>query len=152
MGGILLLSGFLLCGVIICDALFSHRSGLVRLWLGLCMGLMLMMWLPVPFAYVLDFTRTAQLPAILSAALLAALATWGKRFIRRGAPLLEGVHTGPGFLGGMPAWLPIVLIVPLVLLSGYLQYTHVLRNVDGALYVGQSTYGDLCLHLGIATG
>ena len=45
----------------------------------------------------------------------------------------------------------VVLVAPLVILSGYLQYTHTLRNVGGALHVGQSTYGDLCLHLGIAT-
>lgn len=42
---------------------------------------------------------------------------------------------------------------PLTLFSAYLQYTHVLcPGADGTLYVGQSTYGDLCLHLGIATG
>ena len=52
----------------------------------------------------------------------------------------------------MPAWLPVALVVPLLALSIYLQYTHTLREVDGALHVGQSTYGDLCLHLGIATG
>ena len=152
MPGYLLLFAFLICGVIICDALFSHRCGLVRLWLGLCMGLMLMMWLPVPFAYLLNFTRPAQLLGLAVAALLALLATWGKRFIRRGAPLLNGTCPKIGFLGGMPVWLPIALIVPFVLLSGYLQYTHILRELDGALYVGQSTNGDLCLHLGIATG
>ena len=37
------------------------------------------------------------------------------------------------------------------LLGMYLQYTHVLRPVDGALHVGQATYGDLPLHLAIAT-
>ena len=52
----------------------------------------------------------------------------------------------------MPAWLPLALVVPLLMLSVYLQYTHTLREVDGALHVGQTTYGDLCLHLGIATG
>lgn len=153
MIGIVLLYGFLLFGVLICNALFSHRCGLVRLWLGLCMGLMLMMWLPVPFAYFLTFGRAAQLLGLGLAALLALLAQWGKRFTRRGAPLIEGAPApGMGFLGGMPLWLPLVLIVPFVLLLGYLQYTHVLREVDGALHVGQSTYGDLCLHLGIATG
>lgn len=152
MLGYLLLCAFLGCGVVICDSLFSHKCALVRIWLGLCMGLMLMMWLPVPFAYLLDFTRAAQLLGLGAGILLAMLAVWGKRFIRRGAPLLNGMCPKMAFLDGMPAWLPIVLIVPFVLLSGYLQYTHVLRQADGALYVGQSTYGDLCLHLGIATG
>ena len=39
-----------------------------------------------------------------------------------------------------------------MLMSGYLQYTHMFREVDGALYVGQSTYGDLCMHASFATG
>ena len=51
----------------------------------------------------------------------------------------------------MPAWLPLVLVLPLLILGAYLMYTHMLRNVNGELHVGQSTYGDLCLHLGIAT-
>ena len=54
------------------DALFSEKCGLTRLWLGLCAGLMLMMWLPVPFAYLMTFNRTAQLLGLLCAAILAA--------------------------------------------------------------------------------
>ena len=49
-------------------------------------------------------------------------------------------------------WLTLILIVPIFILTAYLQYTHTLREIDGALYVGQSTYGDLCMHLGFATG
>ncbi|MBR5009320.1 MAG: hypothetical protein IKY06_01650, partial [Clostridia bacterium] len=51
-----------------------------------------------------------------------------------------------------PMWLTALLIVPVFVLCAYLQYTHTLREIDGALYVGQSTYGDLCMHLGFATG
>lgn len=142
MGGILLLIGFLVCGIALANALFSNKSGIIRLWLGLCAGLMLMMWLPALYAFALDFTSSAQLLGLGTAALLAGACSW---FCRRS---LRGWQS---FWGDLPAWLPLVLIVPLVLLSGYLQYTHILRNVDGALHVGQSTYGDLCLHLGIAT-
>ncbi|MCL2545173.1 MAG: hypothetical protein FWE77_04560, partial [Clostridia bacterium] len=46
-------------------------------------------------------------------------------------------------------WLCVAL--PLCVLGGYLQHTHVLRPVEGALHTGQATYGDLGLHLGIAT-
>ena len=42
--------------------------------------------------------------------------------------------------------------VPLTIVGGYLQWTHTLNPVNGALHVGQSTYGDLCLHLAIASG
>lgn len=142
MGGILLLLAYLFCGAIIANRLFAHTSPLVRLWLGLSTGLMLLMWLPALFAFALDFTRLSVLLGLLVAALLAAAThIFCRRQPRRGEP----------FCGDMPAWLPLALVVPLALLSAYLQYTHILRDVDGALHVGQSTYGDLCLHLGIAT-
>ena len=142
MGGFLLLSGFLICGVIASNALFRNRCALIRLWLGLAGGLLLMMWLPALYAFSLDFTRAAQWCGLATAAAFAS----GCAFVQRNRPRVSAP-----FCGEMPAWLPAVLVVPLVFLSGYLQYTHVLREVDGALHVGQSTYGDLCLHLGIAT-
>ena len=142
MGGILLLCGFLACGVVTADGLFRNKNGLIRVWLGLCTGLMLMMWLPASLAFLMDFTRSANLLALGIAAVLA-FAVW---FCSR-----KKARRDEGFWGDIPVWLPLVLIVPLSLLSGYLQYSHILRDVDGALHVGQSTYGDLCLHLGIAT-
>ena len=142
MGGMLLLMGFLACGLALAGAVFRARSGLVRVWLGLSAGLMLMMWLPALFAFALTFGRAAQLCGLGAAVLLAGGGQWAARRAPR--------PSGP-FCGGMPWWLPAVLVLPLALLSGYLQYTHILREVDGALHVGQSTYGDLCLHLGIAT-
>ena len=142
MGGILLLCGFLISGVCIADHLFAKKSGLVRLWLGLCLGLMLMMWLPALFAFPLRFTRTAQLLGLACAAAAAGALFWrGRKRLRAPAP----------FCGGLPAWYLLALIVPITLFSAYLQYTHTIRNIGGALYVGQSTYGDLPLHLGIAT-
>ena len=149
MGGILLLLGFEACGYVLADGLFRRRDGIVRLWLGLTAGLLMMMWLPSLFAYALKFTAAAQYAALGLAAVFAALS---RLFLREktGPARLEGEKRP--FCGDMPAWLPIALITPLLILSIYLQYTHTLREVDGALHVGQSTYGDLCLHLGIATG
>ena len=149
MGGILLLLGFEMCGCALADALFRRRDGIVRLWLGLTAGLLMMMWLPSLFAYLLRFTAAAQWAAL---GLAAALAVLARLFLREPADPLRLEGERRPFCGDMPAWLPLALIVPLLLLSIYLQYTHTLRDVDGALHVGQSTYGDLCLHLGIATG
>lgn len=140
MGGVLLLVGFLFCGVTLTDALLPNRQRLVRLWLGLCAGLVLMMWLPTLYAFALRFTAAAQLLGLATAALAAAAAQFATRRKPRCREWTD-----------MPLWLLLALVVPLTVLSGYLQYTHVLRDVNGALNVGQSTYGDLCLHLGIAT-
>lgn len=141
MLGILLLFAYLFCGVVIADALFQNKSGLVRLWLGLCAGLALLMWLPALFAFFIDFTRAAQLLGLAVAGALAGVLGWRGRRKRISSP----------FCGDIPWQLIAALVLPLALLSGYLQYSHILRDVNGALHVGQSTYGDLCLHLGIAT-
>ena len=69
-----------------------------------------------------------------------------RRSARRALAPAEAAAPGP------PLALTLGLVLPFLVLAGYLQYTHTLREIDGALYVGQSTYGDLCLHLGIATG
>ena len=140
MGGVLLLMGFLACGVAVADGLLPGRQRLTRLWLGLCAGLMLMMWLPTLFAFFLRFTAAASLLGLGAAALLAGAA----QFFTRKAPRRRSWTD-------MPPWLPMALVFPLALLGGALQYTHILRPENGALYVGQSTFGDLCLHLGIAT-
>ena len=142
MTGYIILLAFLLCGLLIANALFRKQCGLIRLWIGLCAGLVLMMWLPACFAFFLDFTRAANLAALGVAAVLAVLAQLlGRKVPRR----------TQRFTADIPIWFLMALILPLLALSGYLQYTHTLRYVDGALHVGQSTYGDLCLHLGIAT-
>ena len=140
MGGILILIMFEACGLVLMDALLAQKERLIRIWFGLCAGLVLMMWLPALFAFGMGFTKTAQLLGLA----LAAILSGGACLIRRRAPRNRRFTD-------MPLWLPLALIVPMALLGGYLQYTHTLRDVAGDLHVGQSTYGDLCLHLGIAT-
>ena len=140
MVGIVVLCLYLLSGLLLADAVFHRHDRLIRLWLGLCAGLILMMWLPTLLAFFIRFTRTAQLIGLAIAAALGLMAQWIARKRPRSAQWTD-----------MPRWLLPALVIPLALLGGYLQYTHTLRNIDGALWVGQSTYGDLCLHLGIAT-
>ncbi len=72
MVGFIILAGFLLSGCVAIDALMPRKNGLVRLWLGLSAGLMLMMWLPTLFAFVLRFGRVAQLLGLALAAIIAA--------------------------------------------------------------------------------
>ena len=140
MAGYFILLLFLCCGVVLMDGILAGQDRVVRLWIGLCAGLIMMMWLPTLFAFFIDFTARAQLMGAGTAVAIAALSA----FLTRG-------RARQNRWTDMPAWLLPALVLPLIALGGYLQYTHTLRNVDGALYVGQSTYGDLCLHLGIAT-
>ncbi len=145
MGGVLLLAGFLLCGCVAAERLFGGLRAMTRVWLGLVLGLVMMMWLPSLWAFALRFSLAAQLLGLLTAGLIAFACVF---FIKRKPEWskMRLDHSQPGPV------LCAVLVVPLLIVSVYLFHTHILRPGENGLYVGQSTYGDLCLHLGIASG
>ena len=131
------------CGVVIVALLLPRKSPVVRVWLGLCLGLALMMWLPVLFAFAFTFSLTAHWAALAALAGLAGLAWLG----RDRAPRAGMTEKDRRLL-----WLLALVALPLTVIGGILQYTHNIMPWDnGALYTGQSTYGDLHLHLAIAT-
>ena len=142
MPGIGVLIAYEAFGTLQAFALCKRRAPLVRVWLGLVMGLMQMMWLPALFAFFFRFTLTVNLLALGVSALTALGLSLGL-----GLKPEEGANPS-----SPPARLTLLLMLPVALLSCYLHYTHTLQSIDGSLYVGQSTYGDLCMHLSFATG
>ena len=135
---------YVVCGVMLLRWLLPRHSPMARLWLGVSLGLLLMMWLPALCAFALDFTLDAHWAALVPLALL----TGGCYLLRdRRVP----ARWDDDELCLMKQCLLVVL--PLTVLSGYLQYTHMVR-VDqwGNWNVGQSTYGDLPMHMSFITG
>ena len=145
MLGIALLLAFEGAGWLAMDALLPRQGRMTRLWLGLCFGLLLMMCLPSLYAFFLRFTALAQYLAGGTALLIGGLT--------QAVTHLAGTYrSGTSRAKEPPVLFVLCLVLPLLAVMAYLQYNHTLRPVDGALYTGQSTYGDLNLHLGIATG
>lgn len=140
MLGIIVLIAFEACGLIQAFTVMKRRDSAMRVWLGLTMGLMELMWLPSLFAFAFGFTMPAQICALIAAAILCVPC------------ILYGRKHGTVCKEETPWKLLLILLVPVIVLVGYLQYTHNLRPQDGGLWVGQSTYGDLCMHLSFATG
>lgn len=137
---LLYLALFVCCGFVLSDRVLHPRRLCVRLWLGGCAGLFLLLWLPALWSFLLGFTLSAQLLAGGTALVLAG-AVWlfsQKRPFAR-EPL--------SFARLRPLW----GVLPFWLFSLYLLYTHTLRGENGALHCGQSTYGDMSLHLGLMT-
>lgn len=131
------------CGILIIRFLLPRAGLLTRLWLGACLGLLLLMWLPALLAFFLRFSYAAHWLSLLPLGGITA----GCYFLRdkQAAKVFDGEEKK--FL-----FLLLAVTVPLTVLGGYLQYTHNIRvGADGAYYVGQSTYGDLSLHLSIIT-
>ncbi len=144
MLSIFYLAFFLACGLAMARFLLPRLRPLPRGYIGLSLGVLGMMWLPALLAHGFSFTLTAHW---LAAGVMALLAL-GSFFLRdRRSPLPFDQEEKRLLLT------LVVLVLPLTLLSAYLQYTHSLRPAaDGTYHVGQSTYGDLSLHLAVATG
>ena len=141
--GVLYLLVFLAAGCACVRFLLPRKSLLTRVWLGVSLGLLLMMWLPALIAFAVDFTWTAHLLALIPLAGLTA----GCFFLRDPSPVKKWDVREKQLAGQM-----LMVVLPLTLLSGYLQYTHCLRvGSDGGWWVGQSTYGDLPMHMSFIT-
>lgn len=97
------------------------------------------MWLPALFSFLLGFTLLSQ---VLGLALFVLPCALPPVFRRRPASLRTDARS---------AKLHAFCVVPALLLSAVLLYTHVLRPVDGALHTGQSCYGDMSMHLSFIT-
>ncbi len=144
MIGALYLAIYLLCGYACARWLLPRLPVLNRLWLGLSLGLLMLMWLPALCAFVLDFTWAAHLAALVPLALLT-----GGAFLLRDRRSARRWDAREAVLLRQMA----MVVLPLTLLSAYLQYTHMVRvGADGSWNVGQSTYGDLPMHMSFITG
>ncbi len=144
MIGAIYLAVYLLCGCLCVRWLLPRLPVLNRLWLGLSLGLLMLMWLPALCAFLLDFTWAAHLAALIPLALL----TGGAYFARDRRSVRRWDARETVLLRQMA-----MVVLPLTLLSAYLQYTHMVRvGADGSWNVGQSTYGDLPMHMSFITG
>lgn len=129
-------------GMLLCLPFFAEKRPLVRLWLGSVFGSVLSMWTPVFFAFFLGFSPLAHAMAALLGSVL--LFGWITAHRKRGFRTNPEAHKG----GDRPL---LFLLIPFFALWVFLVWSHTLRPVDGALYTGQSTYGDMAMHLGFIT-
>ncbi len=135
---------FLIFGVSGAQFLLPRHRPLNRLWIGLSLGLLEMMWFPALMAFFVSFSDAAHWLA-LGAGALTTEVCW---LCRDRRPAVAWDEKETTLLGQM-LWVAL----PLSVLGGYLQYTHVMRiDGNGNWNVGQSTYGDLPMHMSFITG
>ena len=134
---------YLIYGVMTARFLLPRHRPLNRLWIGLSLGLLEEMWLPALYAFFLDFTVPAHMAAALTSALITLLC-----FALRDKREAAKWDAEEDKLLKQMLWVAL----PLTVLGVYLQYTHVMRvDSAGNWNVGQSTYGDLPMHLSFIT-
>ena len=133
---ILYLLFYAAAGILIGRYLFSTESFPRRLWLGLTVGLFGSIWLPSLFSFVLGF---GTLSHILSAAVMAILTAFC---------MLQKKRPPRASAKDFRTLLPLLWLLPIFLIGAYLFSTHILQPKADGYYVGQTTYGDLAMHLG----
>ncbi|MBR4039659.1 MAG: hypothetical protein IKJ11_06110 [Clostridia bacterium] len=143
MAAILYTLLFMMGGAAIIRTQLPGKSPLVRAFLGLALGLLLEMQLPALCANIFDFTLKAHyVAAVVMLALVGVSAA-----LRDPGDVKKLTVADVKLLGAMA-----LVVLPLTAISGYLQYTHMLMPAgDGSYWCGQSTYGDLCMHLSFIT-
>ena len=135
---------YLCFGVLSVRWLLPRHRPLNRIWLGLSLGLLEEMWLPAIGAFFFTFDAEAHVAAAGMLTLLT-LACYLLRDRREAAPWDEDETR--------LARQMLFVVLPLALLSLGLQITHTMRpDGGGNWHVGQSTYGDLPMHLSFITG
>ena len=131
---LLYMGAFLAAGAGLARRLVPHSDVQELLVFASAFATALLAGLPALAALVFGFT----LPAVLAAlAVAAAVAVWG---------WLPAGGTAMGKGGEKGFWL---CVLPAAALTGWLLFTHTLYLKDGAYWCGQSTYGDLPMHLAL---
>ena len=133
---ILYLLFYAAAGILIGRYLFSNEPFPRRVWLGLTVGLFGSIWLPSLFSFILGFGRLSHILGAAVMAVLTALCLLQKKK----APMASGED--------LRALLPLLWLLPIFLIGVYLFSTHILQPKADGYYVGQTTYGDLAMHLG----
>lgn len=125
---------FLAAGAGLARRLVPHSDVQERVVFASAFATALLAALPALAALVFRFTMPAALTAL---AVTAALAVWGW-LPAAGTAMDRKVERG--------FWL---CLLPALALTGWLLFTHTLYLKDGAYWCGQSTYGDLPMHLAL---
>ncbi|MBE6878037.1 MAG: hypothetical protein E7488_02585 [Ruminococcaceae bacterium] len=135
---------FQITGVFLSSVLLKKEKLFTKLVIGLATGSLLLMWLPAIFSFFFDFT-------VLSHIFAAVMVLPVVIFCLRKADISDfSARNAASSAKQNP--LMTMLFAATFILWCYLLHTHTIRPTDCAgLYTGQSTYGDMCMHLGFIT-
>ncbi len=135
---------FQIAGIATAAFLLKREKLFTKIIIGLATGSLLLMWLPAIFSFFFDFTVLSHICAALS--VLPVLI-----FCLRKADISD-FSASNIVSSAKQNLLMTILFAATFILWCYLLHTHTIRPTDYAgLYTGQSTYGDMCMHLGFIT-
>ena len=128
-------------GLLTAQRCFQSLDTFERALLGSVCGSTAAMWFPIPFSFLFGFGLTSHLCA-LAAALIASFFLFKGFSLPTREELRETRRRHRAFA---------YLFFPFLALSIALLLSHTLQERGGALYTGQSGWGDMPMHLGFIT-
>ena len=128
-------------GLLIAARVFRCLDLFERTLLGSVCGSAAAIWMPVPFSFLFGFSLVSHSCAAAAGLIVAA-------FLIKGFSLpAKDVLRAQWREHGAFLW----LLLPFMALCAVLLCSHTLRENGGALYTGQSGWGDMPMHLGFVT-
>ena len=147
MLGILYYLVYVVSGLYIGNILFEEFKPYERLSVSLAVGTILSVWLPAVVSLITGrFNILANILALaLLAAILAAVYLYNRKYKQVSlASQCKELDKGETLK-------IVAAIAPLIILIFIIFQGHVLSEYRGEIYGGQSTYGDLSMHMGMIT-
>ena len=147
MLGILYYLIYVIAGLYIGAILFNQYKPFIRLSISLAAGTILSVWLPAVLSLMLGkFNILANTLALFLLTLIIGIVFIYNRKYKK-------ISLKDSFLkiDKKETILISLSILPLIIIIFILFYGHVLLESEGALYGGQSTFGDLSMHMGMIT-
>ncbi len=135
---------FQLAGILLMARLLKREGPLTRLLFGSVVGSLLLQWLPIVFAFFVDFTMLGHILALFAALPAYILAFRDRASVSRLlAECPTRIRSHSSFF---------LLLAGTMVLWVYLLHTHTIPlDESGAMLAGQCTYGDMNMHLGFIT-
>ena len=147
MIGIIVYIYFLVLGFLYADMLFKDREIFTKAWLGGIIGNLILMAGIVPFAFICGFNIISHILLIVLSVVPYVIVSLKKKdlCIVQDKKLALNTDTKKGT---MDLKIFLCLVLPIAIVICILMFNHILYTKDGNYYSGQSTFGDLQMHLG----
>ena len=156
--GIILYIYFLAAGFFYSDYIFAKKDLYYRIYAGLILGNLILMSGIIPFAFIFGFSYVSHALLIVAAAMpyIVLMIRRKKTGVARPGAVYEKLFFGDksrlAITGGADHKIMLFVILPITLVIWVLLTNHIMTPTEsGGIAAGQSTYGDLAMHMGFIT-
>ena len=147
LAGILYFISFQILGILLALLLFKKEKLCLTLLFGSTIGSFSLQWLPVLYAFFFTFSVRAHIFALFTMILLVFVFY----YFSKNKSFLNGRKIKPDIIGVFRENPALFLLLPLFLFIAAILLHHTISYKDSALHCGQSTFGDMSMHLGFIT-